>query len=155
MVRVLPVVWIGARQAARQPCGWLAAPASGRQAGRQAASQPQPASQAVHSRRPAKHTPVRTTALEMSAPKRAKLEPTLSLDGIEEAVRKAVSEVEIVDLHTHLLPPSFGEMMLYGVDELLTYHYLTCEFFQTAESIRPDDFFALPKVPSGHGSLGV
>ena len=141
-----------------QACGWLAAPASGRQPASQPASQPgQPAShsQAVHSRRPAKHTPVRTTALEMSAPKRAKLEPTLSLDGIEEAVRKAVSEVEIVDLHTHLLPPSFGEMMLYGVDELLTYHYLTCEFFQTAESIRPDDFFALPKVPSGHGSLGV
>ena len=70
----------------------------------------------------------------------------LTLEELEPAVRKAVAEQPIVDLHTHLMPPSFDEMMLWGVDELLTYHYLVCEFFQTATDIRPDEFFALPKV---------
>ena len=37
-----------------------------------------------------------------------------------------------MDLHTHLFPPSHGALMLWGVDELLTYHYLIAEYFQTA-----------------------
>ena len=73
----------------------------------------------------------------------------LTLEEVEPAVRKAVAEQPVVDLHTHLLPPSFDEMMLWGVDELLTYHYLTCEFFQTATDIKPDEFFALPKDQQG------
>jgi hypothetical protein len=40
--------------------------------------------------------------------------------------------VEVVDLHTHLFPPSHGQLMLWGIDELLTYHYLIAEYFQTA-----------------------
>jgi hypothetical protein len=40
--------------------------------------------------------------------------------------------VEVIDLHTHLFPPSHGPLMLWGIDELLTYHYLVAEFFQTA-----------------------
>ncbi|KAI9908071.1 hypothetical protein PsorP6_003533 [Peronosclerospora sorghi] len=31
--------------------------------------------------------------------------------------------VEITDVHTHLFPPSHGNLMLCGVNELLTYHY--------------------------------
>ena len=62
----------------------------------------------------------------------------LKPDEVEAAVRKAVAEQPVVDLHTHLLPQSFDEMMLWGVDELLTYHYLVCEFFQTATGITPD-----------------
>ena len=83
----------------------------------------------------------------MSAPKRQKTAGTaVAISELEATVRAAVSEVEVVDLHTHLMPPSFGEMMLWGVDELLTYHYLVCEFFQTATDIRPNEFYALPKV---------
>lgn len=41
-------------------------------------------------------------------------------------------QVQVVDLHTHLFPPSHGRLMLWGIDELLTYHYLIAEFFQTA-----------------------
>lgn len=52
-----------------------------------------------------------------------------------------------VSVHTHLLPPEHGRLMLWGVDELLTYHYLVAEFFQTAPlSLSHDAFFALPKV---------
>ncbi|KAF4043181.1 hypothetical protein GN244_ATG04663 [Phytophthora infestans] len=47
-------------------------------------------------------------------------------------VREAVASVQIIDVHTHLFPPSHGKLMLWGVNELLTYHYLVAEFLQTA-----------------------
>ena len=50
-------------------------------------------------------------------------------------------------VHTHLFPESHGSLMLWGVDELLTYHYLVAEFFQTAPlDLTHEDFFALPKA---------
>jgi hypothetical protein len=42
-------------------------------------------------------------------------------------VAREVSAVEVIDVHTHLLPPTHGQLMLYGVDALLTYHYLVAE----------------------------
>ena len=33
-------------------------------------------------------------------------------------------QVQVVDVHTHLFPPSHRDLFLYGIDELLTYHYL-------------------------------
>lgn len=33
----------------------------------------------------------------------------------------------VYDLHTHLYPANFGPLMLWGIDELLTYHYLIGE----------------------------
>jgi hypothetical protein len=42
-------------------------------------------------------------------------------------VSREVSAVEVIDVHTHLLPPTHGQLMLYGVDALLTYHYLVAE----------------------------
>ena len=83
-----------------------------------------------------------------SAAKRQKTATAVAAGEIEAAVRAAVAAVEVVDLHTHLLPPAFGAMMLWGVDELLTYHYLVCEFFQTAAHVRPNEFYALPKGSS-------
>jgi hypothetical protein len=44
-----------------------------------------------------------------------------------ETVAKVVNETPITDIHTHLYTPSFGEILLWGVDELLTYHYLVAE----------------------------
>lgn len=43
------------------------------------------------------------------------------------AVDTAVREVKLTDIHTHLYPPSFGGLLLWGVDELITYHYLIAE----------------------------
>mmetsp|Transcript_23709 Transcript_23709/g.50740 ORF Transcript_23709/g.50740 Transcript_23709/m.50740 type:complete len:1105 (-) Transcript_23709:47-3361(-) len=52
----------------------------------------------------------------------------------------------VIDLHTHLLPPSHGALCLWGIDELLTYHYLVAEFFQTAPAnISPDGFYKMSK----------
>ena len=42
-------------------------------------------------------------------------------------VEKAVDEVQITDVHTHLFTPDFGEQLLWGFDELINYHYLSAE----------------------------
>lgn len=39
----------------------------------------------------------------------------------------ALATTPIYDLHTHLYPPSFGDYMLWGIDELINYHYLISE----------------------------
>src|SRR5215212_12009693 len=62
---------------------------------------------------------------------------------IEKAVTKALRDQPVVDMHTHLYPPSFGTpvpnktgktdpagLLLWGLDELLTYHYLVAEVFR-------------------------
>jgi len=56
----------------------------------------------------------------------------VTLATVEAVVAKAVKEAPIVDVHTHLFPPEHGDLMLWGIDELLTYHYLVAEFFTSA-----------------------
>jgi hypothetical protein len=63
---------------------------------------------------------------------------------VRRAVLKAVREVKVTDLHTHLYAPSMGELLAWGIDELLTYHYLIAEFFRWSEMPYPD-FFKLPR----------
>jgi hypothetical protein len=48
---------------------------------------------------------------------------------IRDVVAQGIQDTKIIDVHTHLFPPSFGELCLYGIDELLTYHYLISEAF--------------------------
>jgi hypothetical protein len=75
-------------------------------------------------------------------------------------VAHCVEHVEAIDVHTHLLPPTHGNLLLYGIDELLCYHYLVAELFMTLpiESeldtvyVEPsgrypsaDEFFSWPK----------
>lgn len=65
---------------------------------------------------------------------------------IAERVRRIVDKVEVVDVHTHLFPPSHGDLLLWGIDELLTYHYLIAELFRVAPlSLRPESFYELSK----------
>lgn len=51
-------------------------------------------------------------------------------DHIEQAVRSAVENARITDVHTHLFGPQFGDLLLWGIDELLIYHYLIAETFR-------------------------
>ena len=68
------------------------------------------------------------------------------LAALDSAVRTGVASVTISDIHTHLFPPSHGELLLWGIDELLTYHYLVAELFTIApKSITPADFWTMPK----------
>ena len=63
---------------------------------------------------------------------------------MRDAVADIVTRTPITDLHTHLFPPSFGDLCLWGVDELITYHYLLAEVLRVA-TIDYDAFYALGK----------
>ncbi|SFQ27014.1 glucuronate isomerase [Salibacterium halotolerans] len=47
--------------------------------------------------------------------------------GIRNTVEEAIENQEITDIHTHLFSPNFGDILLWDIDELLTYHYLVAE----------------------------
>lgn len=61
----------------------------------------------------------------------------------EQLVRDVVDQTQVFDIHTHLYLPSFG-LTLWGIDELLTYHYLVAEVMRFSKT-GPDEFFAMPK----------
>ena len=59
-------------------------------------------------------------------------------------VDRAVATTPVYDLHTHLYPPAFGGLMLYGIDELLTYHYLVGETIRTS-GVAYDAFWSMSR----------
>jgi len=64
--------------------------------------------------------------------------------GIEAVVRDALDTSDVIDIHTHLYAPQFGELLLYGIDEMLTFHYIVAEFFRVAGAeIDVDRFWSL------------
>jgi hypothetical protein len=63
---------------------------------------------------------------------------------IPEVVEETLAVTPFIDIHTHLFAPAFGDLGLWGIDELLTYHYLEAELFRFS-SISPDRYFALNK----------
>ncbi len=63
---------------------------------------------------------------------------------IRRMVKDTVAEVKVTDLHTHLYSPEFGPLMLWGIDETLTYHYLIAEALRRTD-MPYDDFWALSK----------
>jgi len=70
--------------------------------------------------------------------------PLVTHKDIARCVRKVVGETPVIDVHTHLYPASFGSLCLWGIDELVTYHYLVAEVFRR---IPPDydGFYAMTK----------
>jgi hypothetical protein len=80
---------------------------------------------------------------------------------IEKAVTNALKKQPIVDMHTHLYPPTFGTpdpnkagkvdpagLLLWGLDELLTYHYLVAEVYRIvpATMLPYEDFWKMSKT---------
>ena len=79
---------------------------------------------------------------------------------IASAVERALDSQPIVDMHTHLYPPGFGTpvpnrsgqadaagLLLWGVDELVTYHYLVAEVYRVvpATKLPYEDFWKMSK----------
>lgn len=60
-------------------------------------------------------------------------------------VEIVVNSMPVMDVHTHLFPSEFNELCLSGIDELLTYHYLTAETLRTAR-IPHDRFWQMSKT---------
>jgi hypothetical protein len=63
---------------------------------------------------------------------------------LQQNVDEAVQQTPVIDIHTHLLPASFGDLCLWGIDELVNYHYLVAELFRSS-SATPQQFWALTK----------
>jgi hypothetical protein len=68
----------------------------------------------------------------------------LAADQIHSAVEDVLATTQFIDMHTHLFPPAFGKLGLWGIDELLTYHYLEAEFFRFSD-MTPEHYWSLPK----------
>jgi hypothetical protein len=81
-----------------------------------------------------------------------------SLDAL---VTDAVKQQSVVDVHTHLCPPTFGSplpgrggradpngLLLWGIDELITYHYLVCEVYRVVppSKLPYQKFWAMTKT---------
>lgn len=64
--------------------------------------------------------------------------------GLRRAVDEALKSVRVFDVHTHLFPFSFERLCKWGIDDLLTYHYLVAELFRSCE-ISPKAFFEMPE----------
>src|SRR3954469_19928643 len=50
---------------------------------------------------------------------------------LRRVVEDVINRTPVIDIHTHLFAPAFGELSLFGIDELLTYHYLIAELFRS------------------------
>jgi hypothetical protein len=68
----------------------------------------------------------------------------LESEQISLTVEDVLAGTQFIDIHTHLFAPSFGKLGLWGIDELLTYHYLEAEFFRSSNST-PEHYFSLSK----------
>jgi hypothetical protein len=56
----------------------------------------------------------------------------VSLNEVEGVVRNVLCTTPFIDIHTHLFAPKFGHLGLWGIDDLLTYHYLEAELFRSS-----------------------
>src|SRR5260370_3379798 len=63
---------------------------------------------------------------------------------ISATVKDVLATTPFVDIHTHLFAPAFGKLGLWGIDELLTYHYLEAEFFRYSDTT-PQEYCSLSK----------
>jgi hypothetical protein len=72
------------------------------------------------------------------------VEERLSKQNLLSVVEEELSATQIIDIHTHLFKPSLGAVGLWGIDELVTYHYLEAELFRSND-ITPEKYWTLTK----------
>src|SRR5438105_11991727 len=70
--------------------------------------------------------------------------PSLAPQDLPAAVDEELGATPFIDVHTHLFMPSLGRLGLWGIDELLTYHYLEAELFRSS-AITPEQYWSLSK----------
>src|SRR5688572_31023905 len=71
--------------------------------------------------------------------------PKSTAGSLVRQVAKIVAATPITDIHTHLYAPAFGELLLWGIDDLLVYHYLIAEAFRYFE-MPYEKFWAMSKT---------
>ena len=60
-------------------------------------------------------------------------------------IEEIVMSTPVIDVHTHLYDPTFKDLLLWGIDDLLVYHYLVAEAFRYFD-LPYDQFWALSKT---------
>lgn len=78
---------------------------------------------------------------------------TMDRNQISSLVTSALDKQPITDLHTHCYTPKFGAspqkngLLLWGIDELVTYHYLVAEVYRIVPDteLPYEKFWAMPK----------
>ena len=73
------------------------------------------------------------------------MQKIISSQVLRETVIATVESQQVTDTHTHLFSPDFGGLLLWGVDELITYHYLIAEVFRSAD-VSYEEFWAMAKT---------
>lgn len=63
---------------------------------------------------------------------------------IRRAVETVVRSTPAFDMHTHLFPPQFEDLFHWGIDGLLTYHYLAAELFRS-DGVDPARYWELSR----------
>jgi hypothetical protein len=71
--------------------------------------------------------------------------PLTRVEDVRRETARIVTETVVFDMHTHLFPPEFGPLSRWGIDNLLTYHYLVAEVMR-ATDVRPDRFRQLSQA---------
>jgi len=62
-----------------------------------------------------------------------------------QVVREVVENTPVFDIHTHLFDPAFQSLVSWGIDDLLTYHYLIAEVFRCSRE-PAEAFWAMNKA---------
>jgi hypothetical protein len=70
---------------------------------------------------------------------------TIPLANLAAVVQQTVDSTPVFDIHTHLYSAAFGPLLLWGIDDLLVYHYLVAEAFRYF-AIPYQQFWQLPKT---------
>ena len=55
-----------------------------------------------------------------------------TIKSLSETIPSIVQQTPVLDVHTHIYDTNFEKLLLWGIDELLTYHYLIAEVYRVA-----------------------
>lgn len=69
-----------------------------------------------------------------------------SKDQLRSFLHDTIQTTPITDIHSHLFTEDFGGLLLWGIDELLTYHYLVAETFRFHPELSYEAFWAMSKT---------
>src|SRR3954451_15982896 len=67
------------------------------------------------------------------------------IEDVRRETARIVTDTPVFDMHTHLFPPSFGALSKWGIDNVLTYHYLVAEVMR-ATDVGVERFRHLPQT---------
>ncbi len=70
----------------------------------------------------------------------------MDIGAIRQQLAAILDDTPTADIHTHVYSEAFGELLLWGIDELLSYHYLIAELFRYRPDLAYADFWSMPKA---------